>query len=362
MNSQKLKRIIIKEELVALTGSIDGAIVLNQMVYWSERVQDFDGFMKEENKRAKNEGYEQSEYTSGWIYKTADELTEELMNFKSPKTLSRILDNLVTKGWLDRRTNPKYRWDKTYQYRINLIKIQSDLSELGYHLDGYKAQDTAFVNLSTRKNNMSLREDNLSLRENNMSDRKGHGVGAIPETTTENINVVVEAKVPKMFFEVIGQELPEELVKEFLVYSPKEIQTVFTTLKEKKNLGKIKNPVGILLKDAPSVIKCILRGEFYPDIHDDEMGEFTKHTGILIKGQYQRDFYQAWREKFSKEMMFKAGELTATHSKNGSLEYMAAILKDWEKRKVTAPKDINRKKSDYETYYPPDDVKCISWS
>ncbi len=31
-----------------------------------------------------------------------------------------------------------YKWDKTKQYRVNLIKIRSDLNVLGYELQGYK--------------------------------------------------------------------------------------------------------------------------------------------------------------------------------------------------------------------------------
>ncbi len=355
MNPQRLKRIVIKEELVALTGSIDSAIILNQMIYWSERVQDFDGFIKEENKRAENEGCEQSEYINGWIYKTVDDLREELLNFKSPKTTSRILEQLIENGWLSRRTNPKYQWDKTYQYRVNLLKIQSDLYELGYALEGYKALNNPFVK-------MTIREDKMTIREVKMTNRDGCFTEAIPEITTENINDVVEEKISErkiieMFSQVIGQELPRQLVKTLLDFSPEEIQTIFTTLKEKKDQGKIKNPVGLLLKDVASVTKQILRGEFYPDIGDDEIGEFTRHTGISLKGQYQRDIYQAWRKKFSKEMIFKAGELTATHSKSRSIDYMAAILKDWENNKVR--KDI--RKSDYETYCPPDNAKCVFW-
>ena len=34
--------------------------------------------------------------------------------------------------------NPKYKWDKTYQYRVNLYKIQLDLGKMGYVLEGYK--------------------------------------------------------------------------------------------------------------------------------------------------------------------------------------------------------------------------------
>jgi hypothetical protein len=49
---RKLKRVVIKEELVALTGDIIEAIILNQFLYWSERVEDFDKFIMEEKETA----------------------------------------------------------------------------------------------------------------------------------------------------------------------------------------------------------------------------------------------------------------------------------------------------------------------
>ena len=48
----KLKRSVIKEEeLVELTGNYIDAVLLNQFIYWSERVHDFDLFIEQENKR-----------------------------------------------------------------------------------------------------------------------------------------------------------------------------------------------------------------------------------------------------------------------------------------------------------------------
>lgn len=148
---KKLRRVVIKEELVALTGSVDAAIVLNQMIYWSERVKDFDEFIKEENFRSTKQGIEPAEFLNGWIYKTADELETELLGFKSSKTIARILTELVQKGWLSRRRNPKYKWDKTYQYRFNYLAVQKELAAIGYVLEGYKAQNNGSLKLSDRK-------------------------------------------------------------------------------------------------------------------------------------------------------------------------------------------------------------------
>lgn len=107
---KRLKRVVIKEEFVALTGSVEKAVILNQLIYWSERIRDFDKFITEENARKEKHGIEEIEdLCHGWIYKTSQELSEETMLGKSPQTIRRHLDELVEKGWIQARKNPKYK-------------------------------------------------------------------------------------------------------------------------------------------------------------------------------------------------------------------------------------------------------------
>ena len=134
-----LKRVVIKEELVELTGDFRPALILNQFIYWSERMYDADKYIMEEKERALKEDLVVNiDESKGWIYKTAEELSEEIMTGMSKSTVGRYIKQLVEKGYLIQRRNPKYKWDKTYQYRVNLYKIQLDLGKMGYVLEGYK--------------------------------------------------------------------------------------------------------------------------------------------------------------------------------------------------------------------------------
>jgi hypothetical protein len=134
-----LKRVVIKEELVALTGDFRPAIILNQFIYWIERMKDTDRYILEEKERALKEQLEVSmDESNGWIYKTAEELNEELMVGMSKATIGKYINQLVEAGYLSKRNNPKYKWDKTLQYRVDLVKVQKDLAKLGYALEGYK--------------------------------------------------------------------------------------------------------------------------------------------------------------------------------------------------------------------------------
>ena len=134
-----LKRVVIKEELVELTGDYRPAIILNQFIYWSERIKDVDKYINEETERALKDNLEVNIDTSnGWIYKSSEELNEEIMLGMSVATIRKYIKQLVDAGYLKQRKNPKYKWDKTIQYRVDIYKIQLDLAKLRYALEGYK--------------------------------------------------------------------------------------------------------------------------------------------------------------------------------------------------------------------------------
>ena len=43
-------------------------------------------------------------------------------------------------GYISKRNNPKYKWDRTLQYRVNLVNIAKDLKKNGYPLSDYKIE------------------------------------------------------------------------------------------------------------------------------------------------------------------------------------------------------------------------------
>lgn len=135
---KKLKRAVIKEEYIAITGDFQKAVILNQFIYWSERVSDFDEFIRQENNRATQHGFEEQELTNGWIYKTAEELSEETMLGLSSASMRSHIKALIDLGFISERNNPKYKWDRTKQYRVDLVAITKALMNEGFVLEGYK--------------------------------------------------------------------------------------------------------------------------------------------------------------------------------------------------------------------------------
>lgn len=175
---KKLKRAVIKEEYVKLTGSTEEAIILNQFIYWSERTKDVSKYLLEEKTRLENgskEGDVSLKY--GWIYKKAEELKEEVMLSVSVNTVRKHINQLVKKGYLNKRSNPIYRWDKTFQYRVNLVKVTSDLKKIGYRFED--------ENLLTGSADFDARETNTEQLNNYNEFSKRTGITAIPEITTD---------------------------------------------------------------------------------------------------------------------------------------------------------------------------------
>ena len=137
--NRKLKKAVIREEFVVLTGDYIKAIILNQFLYWTDRINDIDNFITEERKRLEQEGLSVNiDLQKGWIYKTAEELLDEIMLGMAQTTIRVHVKKLLEAGYLLERNNPKFKWDKTKQYRVDLLKIQTDLFKLGYTLQGYK--------------------------------------------------------------------------------------------------------------------------------------------------------------------------------------------------------------------------------
>lgn len=134
----KIKKVVLREDLLAITGDYRKAIILNQFIYWSERVSDADKFIEQENEIAKKNNETERDLFYGWIYKTSTELADEIMLGISSSQVGRYVKELCDCGFLSKRNNPKYKWDRTLQYRVNLVNIAIALREKGYPLSDYK--------------------------------------------------------------------------------------------------------------------------------------------------------------------------------------------------------------------------------
>jgi hypothetical protein len=239
-NEHKWKRVPIKEELVALTGGLIRGVILHQFLYWSERTKDMDSFIQEEIER--NIMQTDQEPIHGWIYKKLEELNEEIMACMSQHGLAAHVDELVKEGWLFRRRNPNFKWDKTYQYRVNLYKIEKDLKAMDYSLEGHKAQFTAITVSEVRNTDSEIRKKDSEIRSTEIVPSNHENCGAIPEITTETTTDITPENItettrgrddPSLFNSLLGIWKRQYLMKLGKEAEPTEEEmTLLNTLAE----------------------------------------------------------------------------------------------------------------------------------
>lgn len=224
---QPLKRVVIKEELVALTGDITKSIVLNQLIYWSERVRDVSAYKKQENaRRLAMMGYEfdfdkelLTDLQYGWIYKSAQEMADEIMMSGSRVMVSRIFKEFEKNGWVISRRNPKNKMDKTKQYRVDIVQIQKDLYELGYNLEGYPLYEPANKTEETDSDN-TINYENSSENVQPCNVQNEQSKGLLEQSNVQNeqwsvpedqSNVLREQAIPEITTKITSDIITETI-------------------------------------------------------------------------------------------------------------------------------------------------------
>lgn len=125
-HDRRLNRVVLREEFVALVNAYCHeppkkkvsapyitAILLSQLLYWETRCRDYDSFRIEEHERLerfaqgrelRNEAQQPPVLTHGWIYKSAQELSEETMLGLADSTILLHLRRLLSIGVLENGT------------------------------------------------------------------------------------------------------------------------------------------------------------------------------------------------------------------------------------------------------------------
>ncbi len=161
---RKPRIIMVREELVDLTGSPLTASILGKMLYWGQRAKDFDLYMAEESTDPPKCF---SALRHGWFYKPNREIIEETLLRVTLVTFRRYMNFLRGRGWIQTRRNPANKLDPKIQYRVNLKKLCSDLQRKGHTFPGFDAyelyphseQNSSEQNICEQKNDFLKKEN-----------------------------------------------------------------------------------------------------------------------------------------------------------------------------------------------------------
>ena len=149
-NLRKIKIAVIREEYVEITkhlcGTVPGkdgeeiktklyphilAIILNQFVFWTKGLKEFDDLLTEEENLLQDKNLSEIK-RFGWIFKKASDLKDAIMVDISEVSIRTYIKALVDGGFLSQRNNPKHKWDRVLQYRVNLNHVHWSIIENGF--------------------------------------------------------------------------------------------------------------------------------------------------------------------------------------------------------------------------------------
>ena len=137
-----MKKAVLREDLMAVTKDLTQSMVLSQMLYWTKTLDQVNQLIFEENKRLAEESQPQCEYNYGWIWKSAREMREDLMMAFTEDSIQKAFSALSACGLLMKRNNPKIRYDRKLQYRVDLLLLRRKLKECGWAMTDFVLSDT----------------------------------------------------------------------------------------------------------------------------------------------------------------------------------------------------------------------------
>jgi hypothetical protein len=133
-----MKKAVLREDLMVLTGDLCQSMVLGQMIYWTKTLDKINDWLFEENKRLADSDQPQHDYNYGWIWKSAKEMRTDLFNSFSEDAIQRAFTALTNRGVLMKRNNPYLRYDRKLHYRVDLVLLRRLLRECGFEMTDFQ--------------------------------------------------------------------------------------------------------------------------------------------------------------------------------------------------------------------------------
>lgn len=117
------------------------------MLFWQDIVDRMDRNNYEALQAAKKMGDErqaeelEKQMRYGWFWKSAQEMTEEIMHVASRQTVNNRMNELTKPKYLFKK-HPDKGGNRSNWWQVNLTKINEDLMKKGYMLHGWHQEDS----------------------------------------------------------------------------------------------------------------------------------------------------------------------------------------------------------------------------
>lgn len=156
--------IIRHDYLVICNGDHCTAAILNVFEHWTNIKRAMMDQAAAENELAEKAGKPRTADIDEWIYMSQPKLQKnELLGLFGEKKVAAGLAILIEKGYLETRNNPRFTWDRTIQYRLNVQKVIDALYTV-------KTRD------APRQNAATIPKTSLTKKKDSSAPKSGAGI------------------------------------------------------------------------------------------------------------------------------------------------------------------------------------------
>lgn len=216
----KDKLIIIRQSLVEICVNATAyksadpqcaAAILQYFIYRTDGKLDQISEYKTEVEIARKSKQDAPPIPELWIFKTQDELyQDDLLAHFGRNTVVYSLRWLVeVSPYLSERNNPKYSWDKTKQYRVNVEAIQSAIESLPVNTASFtdKLSNTSQVNNGKFEDKPAIPEYTTKKEQSKKDSAAAGASGDVPQNSDDNSSV--KEKKPLTEYQQFTQKLAD---------------------------------------------------------------------------------------------------------------------------------------------------------
>lgn len=121
---------VLRKDMKAIcNNSIPAAIILSIMEHWTNVKMDEAEQKIIENEARAKEGMDLLEINL-WVYKSYQNFVDDSLGMLKDHEVRHGLKLLLENGFIEKRTNPKFKWDRTLQYRLCVEVINQAIGSL----------------------------------------------------------------------------------------------------------------------------------------------------------------------------------------------------------------------------------------
>ena len=198
----------LRQEYVEICGGNHcAAMVLSQHEYWHKNRIANRQQANSRNAGARRGGMPADQDASLWVYKSHEQMQDELMGLFGEKAIGQAYRHLMTAGFLTSRFNPSQKWDRKPQYLFLVANVQTAVDALPNK--GVEQEEDISAESSPQK----CGDDGANKRDGQsaVAESKAQECGVSKERPSENKNKKINQSLAAVAApELLPSVLPEQ--------------------------------------------------------------------------------------------------------------------------------------------------------